>query len=186
MSCSVWLMQRFHRADDERQGENEEDMVPVARRRGGRSYRGGKKVTSTSPWMIGVVALLGISVFLLLLLALGVVSLPIGSDAPKIQTVDHHFVDEHEKSSDEKYVLTARSCFFCAILAGSDVFLSVCVCLMVVCSGGMEKRENQWTEVLSWEPRAYIYHNFLVSLVEFNCRAFFPDPSRNELWIDIR
>lgn len=84
-------------------------MFPVTRRRGGRNYRGGKKVTSTSPWMIGVVSLLGISVFLLLLLALGIVSLPIGSDAPKIQTVDHHFVDEHEKSFIEKYVMADRS-----------------------------------------------------------------------------
>jgi len=79
--------------------------------------------------MIGVVSLLGISVFLLLLLALGIVSLPIGSDAPKIQTVDHHFVDEHKKSFIE--------------------------------NGDVRKREDQWTEVLSWEPRAYIYHNFL-------------------------
>ncbi|CAA0831080.1 Probable prolyl 4-hydroxylase 3, partial [Striga hermonthica] len=26
---------------------------------------------------------------------------------------------------------------------------------------GLGKRENQWTEVLSWEPRAFLYHNFL-------------------------
>ncbi|KAM5565212.1 putative prolyl 4-hydroxylase 3 [Rosa sericea] len=28
-------------------------------------------------------------------------------------------------------------------------------------SEGLGKRENQWTEVISWEPRAFIYHNFL-------------------------
>ncbi|XP_073143756.1 probable prolyl 4-hydroxylase 3 [Henckelia pumila] len=27
--------------------------------------------------------------------------------------------------------------------------------------GGLGKRGEQWTEVLSWEPRAFIYHNFL-------------------------
>ncbi|KAJ0968948.1 hypothetical protein J5N97_021825 [Dioscorea zingiberensis] len=27
--------------------------------------------------------------------------------------------------------------------------------------GGMGERWEQWTEVLSWEPRAFIYHNFL-------------------------
>lgn len=26
---------------------------------------------------------------------------------------------------------------------------------------GMGKREEQWTEILSWEPRAFLYHNFL-------------------------
>lgn len=25
-------------------------------------------------------------------------------------------------------------------------------------------RGEQWTEVLSWEPRAFLYHNFLVCL----------------------
>ncbi|KAG5246535.1 oxidoreductase family protein [Salix suchowensis] len=27
--------------------------------------------------------------------------------------------------------------------------------------GGMGKREEQWTEILSWEPRAFLFHNFL-------------------------
>ncbi|GFP98228.1 probable prolyl 4-hydroxylase 3 [Phtheirospermum japonicum] len=26
---------------------------------------------------------------------------------------------------------------------------------------GLGKREDQWTEIISWEPRAFIYHNFL-------------------------
>lgn len=34
-------------------------------------------------------------------------------------------------------------------------------------SKGLGKRENQWTEVISWEPRAFIYHNFLVSFFHF-------------------
>jgi prolyl 4-hydroxylase len=28
-------------------------------------------------------------------------------------------------------------------------------------SEGLGKRGDQWTEVLSWEPRAFVYHNFL-------------------------
>ncbi|PWA72969.1 oxoglutarate/iron-dependent dioxygenase [Artemisia annua] len=28
-------------------------------------------------------------------------------------------------------------------------------------SDGMGKRGDQWTEILSWEPRAFVYHNFL-------------------------
>lgn len=47
----------------------------------------------------------------------------------------------------------------------------------------MGERGEQWTEVLSWEPRAFIYHNFLVraldcfigflSLMIFMCFVFF-------------
>jgi len=32
---------------------------------------------------------------------------------------------------------------------------------------GMGKREEQWTEILSWEPRAFLYHNFLVGFMHF-------------------
>jgi hypothetical protein len=28
---------------------------------------------------------------------------------------------------------------------------------------GLGERGAQWTEVISWEPRAFVYHNFLVS-----------------------
>jgi hypothetical protein len=27
---------------------------------------------------------------------------------------------------------------------------------------GLGERGAQWTEVISWEPRAFVYHNFLV------------------------
>lgn len=30
-------------------------------------------------------------------------------------------------------------------------------------SEGDEGRAEQWVEVISWEPRAFVYHNFLVS-----------------------
>ena len=30
------------------------------------------------------------------------------------------------------------------------------------CSEGLGKRGAQWMEVISWEPRAFDYHNFLV------------------------
>lgn len=30
------------------------------------------------------------------------------------------------------------------------------------CSKGLGKRGAQWMEVISWEPRAFVYHNFLV------------------------
>jgi hypothetical protein len=28
---------------------------------------------------------------------------------------------------------------------------------------GLGERGAQWTEVISWEPRAFVYHNFLVT-----------------------
>ncbi|GKV53018.1 hypothetical protein SLEP1_g59568 [Rubroshorea leprosula] len=34
-------------------------------------------------------------------------------------------------------------------------------------ANGLGKRDEQWTEVISWEPRAFVYHNFLVCLLYF-------------------
>lgn len=34
-------------------------------------------------------------------------------------------------------------------------------------SDGLGKRGDQWVEFISWEPRAFVYHNFLVSFL--NC-----------------
>lgn len=36
--------------------------------------------------------------------------------------------------------------------------------LLLTRSEGEEGRGEQWVEIVSWEPRAFIYHNFLVSL----------------------
>ena len=37
----------------------------------------------------------------------------------------------------------------------------------------MGKRGEQWTEIVSWEPRAFIYHNFLVT-ASIHVLFFFP------------
>ncbi|CAN1315189.1 Probable prolyl 4-hydroxylase 3 [Linum perenne] len=42
---------------------------------------------------------------------------------------------------------------------------------------GLGKREEQWTEIVSWEPRAFLYHNFLVS---------FPKPVRTSSGMFLR
>ena len=34
-------------------------------------------------------------------------------------------------------------------------------------SEGIGKRGDQWTEILSWEPRAFLYHGFLVCVLLF-------------------
>jgi hypothetical protein len=36
---------------------------------------------------------------------------------------------------------------------------------------GLGERGAQWTEVISWEPRAFVYHNFLVSNANANANA---------------
>ncbi|XVF35907.1 hypothetical protein REPUB_Repub19eG0012300 [Reevesia pubescens] len=66
-----------------------------------------------------------LTVVLLMLLGLGIFSLPINGDdsPPKYLTSYRRMASEREK--------------------------------------GLGKRREQWTEVLSWEPRAFIYHNFL-------------------------
>ncbi|KAM0942262.1 putative procollagen-proline 4-dioxygenase [Dioscorea sansibarensis] len=77
----------------------------------------------TSPYTLVLGMLLMLSVALLMLLALGIVSLPVGSDDSSLASRRPH-----------------RS---------------------AVETDGMGQRKEPWTEVLSWEPRAFIYHNFL-------------------------
>lgn len=77
----------------------------------------------SSPYTLILTALLALSMVLLMLLSLGILSLPINSDnAPKSHP--HRSVYESTKE-------------------------------------GIGERGEQWTEILSWEPRAFIYHNFL-------------------------
>ncbi|KAI7730837.1 hypothetical protein M8C21_026172 [Ambrosia artemisiifolia] len=77
--------------------------------------------------------LLMLTIVLLVLLALGIFSLPIGSD-----------VDD-----DSSFYLHDRITFKRKRILVGDID-----------GDGTEKRD-QWTEILSWEPRAFLYHNFL-------------------------
>ncbi|XP_073281205.1 probable prolyl 4-hydroxylase 3 [Primulina huaijiensis] len=93
--------------------------------------RGSRHQMKRSTVVLVLSMLLMLSVVLLMLLGLGILSLPIGSDG------DSPLVADHIKFKR----LT--------IEMGRDEW------------GGLGKRGEQWTEVLSWEPRASIYHNFL-------------------------
>ncbi|XP_073036424.1 probable prolyl 4-hydroxylase 3 [Primulina eburnea] len=94
--------------------------------------RGGRHQGKRSSTVVLVLSmLLMLSVVLLVLLGLGILSLPIGSDG------DSPLVADRIKF---KRV---------TIEMGKDEW------------GGLGKRGEQWTEILSWEPRASIYHNFL-------------------------
>ncbi|XP_006648159.1 probable prolyl 4-hydroxylase 3 [Oryza brachyantha] len=85
-----------------------------------------------SPYALALAALLLASAFLLALIAFGVFSLPVS--APNAATTD---------AGGDADPRPART------RARRDL------------SEGLGERGAQWTEVISWEPRAFVYHNFL-------------------------
>ena len=46
-------------------------------------------------------------------------------------------------------------------------FGNYCDLFVIFLSVVEEGRPEQWVEVISWEPRAFVYHNFLVSFLFF-------------------
>ncbi|KAL1822908.1 hypothetical protein DCAR_0310747 [Daucus carota subsp. sativus] len=96
------------------------------------NYRQQAKRSSTIALVLSM--LLMLTVVLLMLLALGILSLPV-SDAD----VDSNPISNHFKFN--RKIINHNT-----NIVDSDV---------------SESREDQWTEILSWEPRAFLYHNFL-------------------------
>ncbi|KAI3797315.1 hypothetical protein L1987_32571 [Smallanthus sonchifolius] len=94
----------------------------------GRHHQG--KRSSTVALVLSM--LLMLTIVLLVLLALGIFSLPIGSD------------------DDSSFYLHDRITFKRKRLLVGDID-----------GDGTGKRGDQWTEILSWEPRSFLYHNFL-------------------------
>ncbi|KAK1273150.1 hypothetical protein QJS04_geneDACA009668 [Acorus gramineus] len=92
-----------------------------------RIFRNRRSSSSSSTTLVFAVLLM-LSLGLLILLALGIFSLPIDKGNDSQRTPRHGVktvVPDREKD------------------------------------GVVEERKDQWTEVLSWEPRAFIYHNLL-------------------------
>lgn len=81
----------------------------------------------SSPWTLALGMLLMLSIVLLMLLALGILSLPSTSDGSSKANEVGAFL--HTSTNSEQ--------------------------------NEIEERGDQWTEILSWEPRSFIYHNFL-------------------------
>ncbi|KAJ0798487.1 putative procollagen-proline 4-dioxygenase [Helianthus annuus] len=94
--------------------------------------RGSSRRSSSSTLIFSIMIIC--SFFVLILLALGILSIPSNSnDSPKahdLNSIVHRTttVDRTEKKED---------------------------------------RSDQWVEVISWEPRAVVYHNFLDADLEF-------------------
>lgn len=96
-----------------------------------------------SPYAVALGALLIASAFLLALIAFGVFSLPVS--APNLATTagggETESGSTEESGGSESHSARSR--------ARRDL------------SEGLGERGAQWTEVISWEPRAFVYHNFL-------------------------
>ncbi|XP_008802369.1 probable prolyl 4-hydroxylase 3 [Phoenix dactylifera] len=88
----------------------------------------------SSLYALALTVLLMLSVVLLMLLALGIFSLPVPSNSAP-EGVDIR--QRHDRS----------------VFEATTTYLGD--------GNGLGKRGVQWTEVVSWEPRAFIYHNFL-------------------------
>ncbi|CAA6666727.1 unnamed protein product [Spirodela intermedia] len=91
----------------------------------------GRRSASPVPLVLGL--LLMMSIVLLVLLALGILSLPVSADSSKLKPV---VVRGLKDASDETKMGATES-------------------------DELWDREEQWSEILSWEPRASLYHNFL-------------------------
>jgi len=94
----------------------------------------------------------------LILLALGILSIPSSSrsDLPKpndLTSIAHNTI--------QAYVTSPSSLSVINILFNYFLF-SIFVCFS---SDVDDDRGEQWVEVVSWEPRAFVYHNFLVGLL---------------------
>nr|AEP37759.1 prolyl 4-hydroxylase 8-2 [Zea mays] len=93
--------------------------------------RGGR----ASPYTVALTALLLVSAALLALIAFGVFSLPVS--APNAAATTGTAAGGETESADVRP------------RARRDL------------GEGLGERGAQWTEVISWEPRAFVYHNFL-------------------------
>ncbi|CAM0943384.1 unnamed protein product [Alopecurus aequalis] len=97
-----------------------------------------------SPYALALAALLLASAFLLALIAFGVFSLPVSSPANLATTADAEATQSGSNGGEA--VESSRP----ARNRGRRDL-----------SEGLGERGAQWTEVVSWEPRAFVYHNFL-------------------------
>ncbi|CAN6232849.1 unnamed protein product [Urochloa humidicola] len=92
-----------------------------------------------SPYAVALTALLVVSAFLLALIAFGVFSLPVS--APNATTTAAAGAGGGETESADARPARPRA--------------------RRGLGEGLGERGAQWTEVISWEPRAFVYHNFL-------------------------
>lgn len=134
---------------------------PAARHRS-RLLSGGR----ASSFILVLAMLLMLSLVLLMLLALGILSIPVSPDGADSEssfssslTVDVHAV----KRSADGFAFSFFFGLVCLLECEESKHLDLILGVFFGRGDGLGERGEQWTEILSWEPRAFVYHNFLVS-----------------------
>ncbi|VAI63561.1 unnamed protein product [Triticum turgidum subsp. durum] len=122
---------------------------PLMRGAGPPRVFGSARAGRASPYALALAALLLASAFLLALIAFGVFSLPVSS--PALPTTGAGA--ETESSGDGGGAAESESSAGSSRAARTRARRDL--------SEGLGERGAQWTEVVSWEPRAFVYHNFL-------------------------
>lgn len=95
----------------------------------------------------------------LILLALGILSIPSSSrtDLPKpndLTSIAHSTIQAYVTSP---FSLSVINILFNYLIISHFLYFFLCFS-----SDVDDDRGEQWVEVVSWEPRAFVYHNFLV------------------------
>lgn len=137
--------------------------IEMAKGRGNRH-----QVKKSSTVVLVMSMLLMLTVVLLLLLGLGVFSLPIGYDDDESPIGDHIKLKRLTLETWAFNSVVLWLCFFgCGdfeILYWRWYFVFLYFCDSERSKGeGVAVRGERWAEALSWEPRAFVYHSFLVS-----------------------
>ncbi|XP_051209595.1 probable prolyl 4-hydroxylase 3 [Lolium perenne] len=104
----------------------------------------GSRNGRASPYALALAALLVASAFLLALIAFGVFSLPVSAPTNLATTGDTETTGSGAGAGEAADGSSSRRA-----RGRRDL------------SEGLGERGAQWTEVVSWEPRAFVYHNFL-------------------------
>ncbi|KAK4490474.1 hypothetical protein RD792_001151 [Penstemon davidsonii] len=91
----------------------------------GRPYYGRGAPRKTTSWTLVLSMLVMLSLLIVILLSLGILSIPSRKDSSKAHDLSH--------------------------LAHNSLYSG----------GGDEESKDQWVELISWEPRASVFHNFL-------------------------
>lgn len=129
------------------------------------NYRQQAKRSSTIALVLSM--LLMLTVVLLMLLALGILSLPVSDTDLDSNPISNHFkfnrkfINHINNNNMYVFLYLLFRVFFGFFLMFIWWLWWWFVCCSVD-SDVSESRDNQWTEILSWEPRAFLYHNFLV------------------------
>ena len=125
----------------------------------GRHSRFPSRKSSTSTLVFSMLIIFSFLIFILL--ALGILSIPSTSqDSPKahdLSSILHETVDRYacvESSFDSHNSVQ----YYCDLIR-------LCLIWGKFRSNEDDGGGDRWVEVISWEPRAFVYHNFLVSFL---------------------